>query len=152
MPQVISLLAERDAGGSAAHIPYRDSKLTMLLMDSLGGSALTLMIACISPSSEQVTRAALARRCLAAGHLASQCCHPRTAPAKLICDVWRTSNVLHSAPQVDETLSTLGYAMRAKNIHNRPTVQVSCRPASQRSGPGARAQAPVHLRGDCRQA
>ena len=34
------------------HIPYRDSKLTMLLMDSIGGTAKTLMIACVSPSSE----------------------------------------------------------------------------------------------------
>ena len=50
--QVISALAEREAGGMAAvpHIPYRDSKLTKLLMDSLGGSALALMVACISPS------------------------------------------------------------------------------------------------------
>ena len=31
-----------------AHIPYRDSKLTRLLKDSLGGSARTIMIACIS--------------------------------------------------------------------------------------------------------
>ena len=50
--QVISALAEREVGGMAAvpHIPYRDSKLTKLLMDSLGGSALALMVACISPS------------------------------------------------------------------------------------------------------
>ena len=77
--KVISVLADADAAGGAppAHVPYRDSKLTRLLMDSLGGSALTLMIACCSPSSQQV----------------------------------------------EETLSTLMYATRAKSIHNRPAVQ-----------------------------
>ena len=73
--QVISALAE---GGGTAHIPYRDSKLTKLLMDSLGGSALALMIACCSPA----------------------------------------------VAAIDETLSTLSYATRAKNIRNRPVVQV----------------------------
>jgi hypothetical protein len=57
--QVISTLAENDAAGTTAHVPYRDSKLTKLLMDSLGGSALTLMIACCSPSSAQVGLAAV---------------------------------------------------------------------------------------------
>lgn len=31
-------------------MPYRESKLTKLLMDSLGGSSLSLLIACCSPS------------------------------------------------------------------------------------------------------
>ena len=35
-------------------MPYRDSKLTKLLMDSLGGSSMTLMIACVAPGSEFV--------------------------------------------------------------------------------------------------
>ncbi|KPI90442.1 putative Kinesin [Leptomonas seymouri] len=40
--------------GSTAHIPYRDSKLTMLLKHALGGNSLTTMIACISPSDRYV--------------------------------------------------------------------------------------------------
>jgi len=47
--KVISCLSDK-RGYSGKHIPYRDSKLTMLLMDSLGGSSKALMIACISPS------------------------------------------------------------------------------------------------------
>ncbi|KFQ97053.1 Kinesin-like KIF12, partial [Nipponia nippon] len=45
----ISLLAK--PRGKRTHIPYRDSKLTQLLARSLGGSGVTLMVACISPSS-----------------------------------------------------------------------------------------------------
>ncbi|XP_071430998.1 LOW QUALITY PROTEIN: kinesin-like protein KIF12 [Pithys albifrons albifrons] len=45
----ISLLAKPQ--GKRTHIPYRDSKLTRLLARSLGGSGITLMVACISPSS-----------------------------------------------------------------------------------------------------
>ncbi|CAF4037594.1 unnamed protein product, partial [Didymodactylos carnosus] len=44
---VISVLG--DPLKKAAHVPYRDSKLTRLLQDSLGGNSRTLMIACISP-------------------------------------------------------------------------------------------------------
>lgn len=86
--KVISALAESSAavrGGNEPppHIPYRDSKLTKLLMDSLGGSALALMIACCSPT----------------------------------------------ASAVEETLSTLSYATRAKNIRNRPAVQLDAHEA-----------------------
>ena len=78
---VISALAEasaRAAAKSAAKtfIPYRDSVLTWLLKDSLGGNSKTIMIATISPA-----------------------------------------DVNHN-----ETLSTLRYANRAKNIINKPTV------------------------------
>jgi hypothetical protein len=44
---VINALA---AGGSKGHIPYRDSQLTRLLQESLGGNAQTVMIAAISPA------------------------------------------------------------------------------------------------------
>ena len=45
---VISALGDKTKKGS--HVPYRDSKLTRLLQDSLGGNSKTLMIACISPT------------------------------------------------------------------------------------------------------
>ena len=44
--KVISQLSSRQA---SSHISYRDSKLTRLLQDSLGGNAITYMIACITP-------------------------------------------------------------------------------------------------------
>lgn len=69
---VISALAEN----KNKHIPYRDSKLTRLLQDSLGGNTKTLMVAAISPADYN-----------------------------------------H-----EETLSTLRYANRAKNIQNKPKV------------------------------
>lgn len=40
------------ASGPGKHVPYRDSKLTRLLKFSLGGNCRTVMIVCISPSSE----------------------------------------------------------------------------------------------------
>ncbi|RIA84273.1 P-loop containing nucleoside triphosphate hydrolase protein [Glomus cerebriforme] len=47
---VISALGDPTKAKHTTHIPYRDSKLTRLLQDSLGGNAQTLMIACISPA------------------------------------------------------------------------------------------------------
>eukprot|EP00516_Mucochytrium_quahogii_P001112 CAMPEP_0203754268 /NCGR_PEP_ID=MMETSP0098-20131031/7882_1 /ASSEMBLY_ACC=CAM_ASM_000208 /TAXON_ID=96639 /ORGANISM=" , Strain NY0313808BC1" /LENGTH=1089 /DNA_ID=CAMNT_0050645195 /DNA_START=333 /DNA_END=3599 /DNA_ORIENTATION=+ len=67
--RVISALVEK-----TPHIPYRDSKLTRLLQESLGGRAKTCIIATVAPSVQ----------CL------------------------------------DETLSTLDYASRAKSIKNKP--------------------------------
>ena len=69
---VISALVD----GKSKHIPYRTSKLTRLLQDSLGGNTKTVMIAALSPADYNF----------------------------------------------DETLSTLRYASRAKNIQNKPTV------------------------------
>lgn len=71
---VISALG--DDSRKSLHVPYRDSKLTRLLQDSLGGNSQTLMMACVSPSD---------------------------------------SNFL-------ETLSTLKYANRARNIKNKVTI------------------------------
>ncbi|XP_036400407.1 kinesin-like protein kif7 [Megalops cyprinoides] len=74
---VIGALGDPKRKGS--HIPYRDSKITRILKDSLGGNAKTLMIACISPSSSDF----------------------------------------------DESLNTLNYAKRARNIQNQAVV--NCR-------------------------
>ncbi|XP_063071378.1 kinesin-like protein KIF17 [Engraulis encrasicolus] len=45
---VISALVD----GRSKHVPYRDSKLTRLLQDSLGGNTRTLMVACLSPAAD----------------------------------------------------------------------------------------------------
>lgn len=51
------------------HIPYRDSKLTRLLQDSLGGTASTAMIAAIGPAAvnynETLSTLLFATRCMA---------------------------------------------------------------------------------------
>lgn len=69
---VISALVD----GKSQHVPYRDSKLTRLLQDSLGGNSKTIMVANIGPASYNY----------------------------------------------DESLTTLRYANRAKNIKNKPRV------------------------------
>ncbi|CAG8464465.1 3839_t:CDS:2 [Racocetra fulgida] len=73
---VISVLGDPAKAKNAMHIPYRDSKLTRLLQDSLGGNAKTLMIACVSPAEYNI----------------------------------------------NETISTLKYANRARNIKNSAIV------------------------------
>nr|XP_056717168.1 kinesin-like protein KIF17 [Euleptes europaea] len=72
LSNVISALADT----RCTHVPYRDSKLTRVLQDSLGGNTKTLMVACLSPADNNY----------------------------------------------DETLSTLRYAHRAKNIQNKPRI------------------------------
>ncbi|XP_019650534.2 kinesin-like protein KIF27 isoform X2 [Ailuropoda melanoleuca] len=74
---VISALG--DPRRKSSHIPYRDAKITRLLKDSLGGSAKTVMITCVSPSSSDF----------------------------------------------DESLNSLKYANRARNIRNKPTLNFS---------------------------
>ncbi|KAL3289508.1 hypothetical protein HHI36_022925 [Cryptolaemus montrouzieri] len=71
---VISALGDKSK--KALHIPYRDSKLTRLLQDSLGGNSRTVMIACVSPSDRDFM----------------------------------------------ETLNTLKYANRARNIRNKVII------------------------------
>ncbi|XP_013371449.1 PREDICTED: kinesin-like protein KIF27 isoform X3 [Chinchilla lanigera] len=74
---VISALG--DPRRKNSHIPYRDAKITRLLKDSLGGSAKTVMITCVSSSSSDF----------------------------------------------DESLNSLKYANRARNIRNKPALNFS---------------------------
>jgi kinesin family protein 1 len=48
--RVIAALADQSSGKKKAQVPYRDSILTWLLKDSLGGNSMTAMIAAISPA------------------------------------------------------------------------------------------------------
>lgn len=49
---VIAALTERNQKTKRQHIPYRDSKLTRILEDSLGGNCKTTMMAMVSPALE----------------------------------------------------------------------------------------------------
>jgi kinesin family protein 11 len=69
--RVINALVDK-----SSHIPYRESKLTRLLQDSLGGRTKTCLIATVSPAKSNL----------------------------------------------EETISTLDYAFRAKNIRNKPQI------------------------------
>ncbi|XP_068633105.1 kinesin-like protein KIF12 [Battus philenor] len=48
-------IAQLSDGKKRGHIPYRDSKLTKLLADSLAGNGVTLMIACIAPTRSNLS-------------------------------------------------------------------------------------------------
>lgn len=50
--RVVPLSCLFRAAGKGAHVPYRDSKLTRVLQDALGGSARTALIVCCSPCSD----------------------------------------------------------------------------------------------------
>eukprot|EP01006_Ploeotia_vitrea_P051054 TRINITY_DN67520_c7_g1_i1.p1 TRINITY_DN67520_c7_g1~~TRINITY_DN67520_c7_g1_i1.p1 ORF type:complete len:1113 (-),score=711.82 TRINITY_DN67520_c7_g1_i1:1833-5003(-) len=50
--ECINKLAKRAKKKKKVHVPYRDSVLTFLLMESLGGNSKTIMIAAISPASD----------------------------------------------------------------------------------------------------
>jgi len=47
--RVINSIAKKDS-----HVPYRDSKLTRLLQDALGGNSQTLFLACVSPAAANI--------------------------------------------------------------------------------------------------
>ena len=51
---VISVLGEENPTNRVRHVPYRESKLTRLLQDSLGGNSHTVMIACVSPADSNM--------------------------------------------------------------------------------------------------
>lgn len=64
---------------NSAHIPYRDAKITRMLRDSLGGTAHTLMVACVSPSHHSVAET------LSVLQFASKARHIRNRPRAESC-------------------------------------------------------------------
>ena len=56
LAKVIQRLVELQSSEETdVHVPYRESKLTRLLSDSLGGTAHTCMVACVSPGDIDVS-------------------------------------------------------------------------------------------------
>ena len=51
---IAALVTRQTSGTTRKHVPYRDSKLTRLLEDSLGGNCRTTMLATISPAAESI--------------------------------------------------------------------------------------------------
>jgi hypothetical protein len=64
--RVINALADEEAlrKGSRNHVPYRNSKLTRLLQDALGGNSRTLFIACVSPADDNCEETLGTLRCV----------------------------------------------------------------------------------------
>lgn len=60
---VISALAEQAAGKKVTHVPYRDSILTKLLQNALGGNSRTIMIATLSPAATSYEETLSTLRC-----------------------------------------------------------------------------------------
>lgn len=54
LAKVLSALADQSKSKKKLHVPYRDSKLTRLLRDSLGRNCCTVMVACVSPANLQL--------------------------------------------------------------------------------------------------
>lgn len=87
-----ALTAPKTASQQAAHVPYRESKLTRFLQDSLGGNSRTIMLACISPADINM------HETLSTLQYASRA---RAVHNKAVANV---SVGLHSLPEVDSSL------------------------------------------------
>ncbi|KAG2487000.1 hypothetical protein HYH03_014372 [Edaphochlamys debaryana] len=85
LSNVIFALTEDAKGGRPRHVPYRDSKLTRVLQDSLGGTARTVLIVCCSPAAENAaeTLSSLRFGSRAKGVQNTVTANTRTAPEKL---------------------------------------------------------------------
>jgi len=62
LQRVIKALAKEDKPNEVNVVPFRESKLTQLLEESLGGTALCCMIACASPADTSTSQTALTLR------------------------------------------------------------------------------------------
>ncbi|KAK6306664.1 hypothetical protein J4Q44_G00235890 [Coregonus suidteri] len=92
------------------HVPYRDAKITRILRDSLGGSAHTLMVACVSPSHHSVTETlSVLQFASRARHVKNQ---PGLCPARA-CPGWHPEEA--RVGELEQEVQTLRDALREKD-------------------------------------
>ena len=114
---VINALADPKKRGS--HVPYRDSKLTRILQESLGGNCVTVMLAMISPAGIKASTSQTS--VLFSRHSQTDRQTDRQTDSQSVRQLFPSFIVvmfLYSDVNHGETLSTLQYANRAKNIQN----------------------------------
>ncbi|KAJ7311086.1 hypothetical protein JRQ81_006685 [Phrynocephalus forsythii] len=148
---VISALG--DPRRKTSHIPYRDSKITRILKDSLGGNAKTVMIACLSPSSsdfdESLTTLNYASRAQNIRNRAVVNCCKETEPlAELQLQVKSLQKALEQRHRSETRIINRSEAPAKRSIRDHATSRLQAEGRHYRTCTDAAYRLLMELQGD----